>query len=96
MRYYFVYILTNKKNKVLYTGVTNNLYRRVCQHKEGKGSKFTLKYHVTKLVYYEIFENVMDALNREKQLKGGSRKRKIDLVNEVNPDWHDLFDELQF
>jgi len=96
MRYYFVYILANKNNEVLYTGVTNDLYRRVCEHKEGKGSKFTSKYRVTKLVYYEIFESVMDALNREKQLKGGSRQRKVDLVNEVNPDWHDLFDELQF
>jgi putative endonuclease len=96
MRYYFVCILTNRNNKVLYTGVTNNLYRRVCQHKEGKGSKFTSKYRVTKLVYYEVFENVMDALHREKQLKGGSRQKKVALVNEFNPDWHDLFDELQF
>jgi len=96
MRYYFVYILSNKNNKVLYTGVTNNLYCRVCQHKEGEGSKFTSKYRVTKLVYYEAFENVMDALNREKQIKGGSRQRKVDLVREFNPNWNDLFNELQF
>ena len=64
------------------------------QHREGKGSKFTARYNVAKLVYYEIFHDVYDAITREKQIKGGSRQNKIDLVNELNPDWKDLFDEL--
>jgi putative endonuclease len=96
MRDYFVYILTNKNNTVLYTGVTNNLFLRVQQHKSGKGGKFTAKYKVTKLIYYEVFDNAYDALNREKQIKAGSRQKKIDLINENNPAWFDLFDELQF
>jgi putative endonuclease len=96
MRDYFIYILTNKNNTVLYTGVTNNLFLRVQQHKSGKGGKFTAKYKVTKLIYYEIFDNAYDALNREKQIKAGSRQKKIDLINENNPAWIDLFDELQF
>ena len=94
MQAYFVYILTNRNNTTLYTGVTNNLYLRVKQHKSGKGSKFTSKYHTTKLVYYEVFDDVYAALNREKQIKGGSRKKKIDLINEDNPAWIDLFPEL--
>ena len=94
MQTYFVYILSNKNNTTLYTGVTNNLYRRVRQHKSGKGSKFTSKYNLTKLVYYEVFENIYDAINREKQIKGGSRQKKIDLVEETNPAWIDLFTEL--
>ena len=94
--HYFVYIMTNMHNNVLYTGVTSNLYERVQQHKNGKGGKFTSKYHVHKLVYYEVHEDVYDALAREKAIKGGSRKRKIDLVNDMNPDWDDLFHNLQF
>ena len=93
---YFVYIMTNQHNTVLYTGVTGNLYERVLQHKNGKGGKFTSKYHVIKLVYYEWYEDVYLALNREKAIKGGSRQRKIDLINEINPDWLDLFTDLQF
>jgi putative endonuclease len=96
MRDYFVYILTNKNNTVLYTGVTNNLFFRVKQHKSGKGGKFTAKYKVGKLIYFEMFDNAYDALNREKQIKAGSRQKKIDLINENNPAWIDLFDELQF
>ena len=97
MRYqYFVYIMTNHHNTVLYTGVTGNLYERVLQHKEGKGGKFTSKYHIDKLVYYECHDDVYIALNREKAIKGGSRQRKIDLVNEINPEWQDLFYDLQF
>ncbi len=91
MREYFVYILSNRNNTTLYTGVTNDLYRRVKQHKSGKGSKFTSKYNLTKLVYYEVFENIYNALNSEKQIKGGSRQKKIDLINEDNPAWIDLF-----
>lgn len=96
MRTYYIYILTNMNNTVLYTGVTNDLYRRVSQHKAGTGGKFTTRYRVTKLVYYEVFCDINDAIAREKQIKGGSRQDKIDLVNEINPDWMDLFDDLQF
>lgn len=93
---YYIYLMTNQQNTTLYTGITNNLYRRVDQHRSGKGSKFTEKYHLTKLVYFEVFDYIHDALAREKQIKGGSRQRKIALVNEMNPDWVDLFDQLQF
>jgi putative endonuclease len=94
LRTYYVYILTNKDNNVLYTGVTGDLSCRVSQHRLGKGSKFTARYHATKLVYYEIYHDVFDAITREKQIKGGSRQKKINLVNEVNPDWEDLFIDL--
>ena len=93
---YFVYIMTNQHNTVLYTGVTGNIYHRVLQHKTSAGGKFTLKYHINKLVYYELNNDVLDALNREKIIKGGSRQRKINLINEINPEWIDLFDDLQF
>jgi putative endonuclease len=91
---YCVYIMTNQYNTVLYTGVTNNLKRRVWQHKEGFGSIFTSKYRVTKLVYYEVYENVNLAISREKQIKGGSRQKKLDLINGFNPDWRDLDEEI--
>ena len=91
---YCVYIMTNFHNTVLYTGVTNQLQRRVYEHKNGQGSIFTKKYNVTKLVYYEVSGNVYSALAREKQIKGGSRKKKIDLVTRLNPTWKDLYDEL--
>ena len=93
MREYFVYILTNMNNSVLYTGVTSDLNGRIQQHRAGKGGKFTARYHATKLVYYETFEYIEDAILREKQIKGGSRQKKIDLVNEFNPDWEDLFED---
>jgi putative endonuclease len=96
MREYYVYILTNKIHTVLYTGVTSNLYQRVSQHREGKGSKFTSRYRVNKLVYAEILPTAYDAITREKQIKAGSRQDKIDLINELNPLWKDLFDELTF
>jgi putative endonuclease len=90
---YFVYIMTSKYNMVLYTGVTNNLMRRVWEHKEGSGSIFTNHYHVTKLVYYESYENINLGIAREKQIKGGSRQKKIDLINNLNPEWNDLYKE---
>jgi len=93
-REYCVYLMTNAHNTVIYCGVTNNLARRVYEHKNGLGSIFTKKYNVNKLVYYEVGDNVNAALAREKQIKGGSRKKKIDLVNSVNPEWKDLFDEI--
>jgi putative endonuclease len=93
-RLYCVYIMTNKVNTVLYTGVTNDLYRRVLQHRNGKGGVFTSRYNVTRLVYYECCEDITAAITREKQIKGGSRQAKVDLVNSINPAWNDLFDEL--
>ena len=91
---YCVYIMTNNSNTVLYTGVTNYLYRRVAEHKSGKGGAFTSKYRITKLVYFECGSEVDAAIEREKQIKGGSRQKKIDLVNDMNPKWMDLFDDL--
>ena len=96
MRDYFVYILTNMNHTVLYTGVTNNLYQRVMDHRAGKGGKFTARYQIRKLIYYEVYEMVEDAIVREKQIKAGSRQKKLDLVNEMNPDWFDLFEDLIF
>jgi putative endonuclease len=91
---YYVYIMTNRYNSVLYTGVTNNLKQRVYKHKEGKGSKFTGKYNLKKLVFFEISNDVDAAISREKQIKAGSRNKKIDLINQMNPDWNDLYDDL--
>jgi len=90
---YYVYILTNKHNTVLYTGVTNDLQRRVLEHRAGKGSKFTHKYNITKLVYFEATDDVNAAIAREKQIKAGSRQKKIDLINSINSEWNDLFEE---
>ena len=80
---YYVYLMTNKNNRVLYTGVTNDLKRRVYEHKEKFVSGFTKKYNVSKLVYYEIFEDPENAILREKQIKAGSRQKKIDLINTI-------------
>jgi putative endonuclease len=91
---YFIYIMTNKNNTVLYTGVTNNLQRRVYEHKEKLIEGFTKKYNVVKLVYYEIFEDPENAITREKQIKAGSRQKKLDLINSMNQEWKDLYDEL--
>lgn len=88
---FFVYILTNRTNRVLYTGFTGNLVARVGQHREKKEPGFTNRYKVTKLVYFESFPNALDAIAREKQMKAGSRQKKIDLINGMNPDWRDLF-----
>jgi putative endonuclease len=90
----FVYILTNKVNTVLYTGVTSNLKRRVYEHKEKIKSKVTARYNVNKLVYYEIFSDSYNAIAREKQIKAGSRQKKVDLVNAMNPKWVDLYGEI--
>ena len=90
---YCVYIMTNKHNTVLYTGITNDLHRRVIEHRSGKGGVFTNKYNIHKLVYFECGDDVEGALAREKQIKAGSRQKKIDLVNSMNPEWKDLFGE---
>jgi len=91
---YYIYIMTNKNNSVLYTGVTNDIKRRVYEHKEKLVSSFTKKYNVDKLVYYEIFDDILTAIEREKQIKGGSRKKKIDLIIKMNPEWKDLYNDL--
>jgi putative endonuclease len=85
---YSIYILTNDRHTVLYTGVTNNLQRRISEHRAGFSS-FTSRYNVHKLVYFE-FHEVNDAIAREKQIKGGSRQKKVALINGTNPDWRDL------
>lgn len=91
---YFVYMMTNKWNKVLYTGVTSDLKQRVHQHKDKLTKGFTKKYNVDKLVYYEVSGSIESAILREKQIKGGSRINKIQLINSVNKEWRDLYDEL--
>lgn len=91
---YCVYILTNYSNTVLYTGVTNNLMRRVLEHRSGMGGKFTSKYKVKKLVYFEVTDDIYAAISREKQIKAGSRQKKITLIESMNPEWGDLFDKL--
>lgn len=94
MREYYVYILTNKWNTVLYTGVTNNLNRRISEHRDKVGSSFTTKYNLSKLAFYESTGDVEQAILREKQIKSWSRKKKIDLVQGMNPEWRDLAEEL--
>jgi putative endonuclease len=93
---YYVYIMTNK-SRTLYTGVTGNLERRVGEHKQGKGSVFTSRYKINQLVYFESCSDVLDAIDREKQIKGWLRVKKIALVESINPNWEDLsadwFDE---
>ncbi len=91
---YYVYIMTNKWNKVLYTGVTNDLIRRVQEHKDKTFQGFTKRYNVGKLVFYEIADSIESAILREKQIKGGSRKDKIELVDSMNVEWRDLCNEL--
>ncbi|MBI4730789.1 MAG: GIY-YIG nuclease family protein [Chloroflexi bacterium] len=86
--------MTNAHNRVLYTGVTNNLKRRVYEHKSGLGGIFTKRYNVVKLVYYEIGDNIREAIAREKQIKAGSRQKKIDMINSINPEWNDLYDDI--
>ena len=93
-RLYCVYIMTNKNNTVLYTGVTNDLKKRAWQHREKLVEGFTKRYNVTKLIYYEVSSDVQAAIAREKQIKAGSRQKKIDLVNSMNREWRDLYDEL--
>ena len=86
-------MMANDHNTVLYTGVTNDLQRRVLEHKEGRGGEFTKKYNASKLVYFEYGDDVNAAIAREKQIKAGSRERKIELINSMNAEWKDLFDE---
>lgn len=91
----FVYIMTNDNNTVLYTGVTSNLKVRIKDHKEKLHSgSFTSRYNIRKLVYFECIDTIGEAIKREKQIKGGSRKKKIDLIRSVNPEWRDLYYDL--
>ena len=85
----YVYLLANKHNNVLYTGVTNDLIRRVYEHKNKMVAGFTQKYNVDRLVYFEVCSGIVVAIEREKQIKGWSRKKKQDLMNALNPEWND-------
>ncbi|UJF30762.1 GIY-YIG nuclease family protein [Kaistella sp. 97-N-M2] len=91
----FIYILANKNNTTLYIGVTSDLPRRILEHKQKKYKKsFSAMYNLEKLVYWEAFQEIGDAIVREKQLKAGSRQKKLDLINNFNPQWRDLYDEV--
>ena len=87
----FVYIMTNSNNSVLYTGVTSDLRERIVKHKSKIHlNSFSVRYNIRKLVFYESFETIGEAIKREKQIKSGSRNKKIDLINGMNPGWYDL------
>ena len=88
---YYIYILTNKNNTTLYVGVSNNLIRRMYEHKNKLCDGFTKKYNIDKLVYYETCSDVISAIEREKQIKSGSRKKKISLIESKNVEWEDLY-----
>jgi len=94
MHNYFVYITANKVITVLYIGVTNNLIKRIWEHKNKVAPGFTAKYNVDKLVYYENYSDINEAIKREKQLKRWSRKKKIDLIKPFDPTWKDLYEDL--
>lgn len=94
MKQGYVYILTNSRRTVLYTGVTSDIVKRIFEHKSKLTDGFTKKYNVDRLVYYEFFDDIESAITREKQIKGGSRKKKIDLIERMNPGWNDLYDEI--
>lgn len=92
----FIYIMTNKNNTTLYIGVTSHLPNRVVEHRQNKyQNSFTSRYNLYKLVYWESFQEIGDAITREKQLKAGSRQRKIDLINTTNPHWKDLYEDIK-
>lgn len=89
-RVYYIYIMTNLHNTSLYTGITNNLFRRVQEHKQGEGGIFSQTYKLKMLVFYEIYSDVNVAIAREKPIKSGSRMKKLLLIDSFNPEWHDL------
>ncbi len=89
-REYYVYLLTNWNNRLMYVGVTNNLIRRVYEHKTKHATGYTEKYNINKLVYFEVTSDIDDALNREKQIKKWRRSKKNNLINKMNPHWKDL------
>lgn len=90
----YVYLMTNKRDTVIYAGVTSNLQKRVYEHREGLVDGFTKKYNVKKLVYYEVTDDIESAIAREKQIKAGSRNKKIVLIKSINPAFKDLYPEL--
>lgn len=90
----YIYILFNKRNGTLYTGVTSNLVRRIYEHKNKLIEGFTKKYGVDKLGYYEEYDNITQAILREKQIKAGSRQKKLKLIESLNPDWQDLYEQI--
>ena len=90
----YVYILFNKRNGTLYTGVTSDLVKRIYEHKSKAVDGFTKKYGVDKLGYYEVFDEIEEAIKREKIIKGGSRTKKLNLIESVNPDWKDLYNDI--
>ena len=94
MKQMYVYILSNQKRGTLYIGVTNDLIRRIWQHKKKYFKGFTQKYGIDKLVYYEVFEDEQNAITREKKLKNWHRDWKINLIEKSNPDWNDLYDNI--
>lgn len=89
--YSYVYILTNVTNRVLYVGITSDLVKRIYQHKQKLVKGFAAKYNVDKLVYYEVFEDINEAIKREKQIKAGSREKKLQLIEKSNPLFEDLY-----
>ncbi len=91
----YVYILFNKRNGTLYTGVTSDLIKRIYEHKNKIFEGFTSKYGVDKLGYYEEYSDIRNAIEREKQIKAGSRKKKLSLIETTNPNWNDLYDLLK-
>jgi len=92
---YYIYLLTNQNNTVIYAGVTSNLTKRVWEHKNKLVKGFTQRYNINKLLYYEIYDDPENAISREKQIKAGSRKNKIDLIKSINPEWIDLYNTLE-
>ncbi len=90
----FVYIITNKRNTVLYVGVTSQLKARIFDHKSGEGCKFSVKYKLDKLVWFDEFPRMRDALDREKQIKNWKREWKFNIIREFNPEFKDLYDDL--
>ena len=92
----YIYIMTNKNNTVLYVGVTSDLYKRIYEHKTHKYKQsFSERYNLDKLVYFEMLTDIETAIKREKQIKGGSRKKKEDLINSINKNWKDLYNQIE-
>ena len=94
MKQGYTYILFNQRNGTLYVGVTSDLVRRVYEHKNKMTDGFTKEYGVDKLGYYEVHGDIVSAIEREKQIKGGSRKKKIELIESLNPEWNDLYESI--
>jgi putative endonuclease len=90
----YVYLMTNKSNSVIYTGVTSDLKKRVDEHRAGFPESFTKNYNVCKLVYYEAFDDIETAISLEKQIKGGSRNKKVELIRKSNPEFRDMYGKL--